>query len=144
MYMYIYMICVAPPQRVSYPCECGGPARKAAIGSRRRLPPRAIRCIQGSSLSAPNATLGSFPCACVFVSPLYIHRLWTQHPRFSRCATLSLCGVNCRACGWPWTTSTSLTHACVLVCSWYVKRLWQVYVLNTYSRIPVTQPHECE
>jgi len=48
---------------------------KAVMGSRRRLPPQAPRCIQGSSPYAPKATLGSVPCACVLVSPLYVNRL---------------------------------------------------------------------
>jgi len=60
-------------------CTCttwgDGPARKAAIGSRRRLPPQAPRCIQGTSPSFSKAVLGLVPCACVLVSPLYIHRL---------------------------------------------------------------------
>jgi len=49
----------------------GGLALEKAVGSRRRLPPQALRYIQGSSLWAPRATLGSVPCACVLVSPLY-------------------------------------------------------------------------
>jgi len=53
----------------------GGPARKTAIGSRRRLPHQAPRYVQGSSHSTPEATLGSVPCACVLVSFLYINRL---------------------------------------------------------------------
>jgi len=36
---------------------------------------QAPRYIQGSSPSALKATLGSVPCACVLVSPLYINRL---------------------------------------------------------------------
>jgi len=53
----------------------GGPARNAAIGPRRRPPPQAPRYIQGSSPKALKATLGSFPCACVLVPPLYRNRL---------------------------------------------------------------------
>jgi len=40
----------------------------------RRLPPptpQAPRYIQGSSPQTPKGTLGSAPCACVLVSPLY-------------------------------------------------------------------------
>jgi len=39
-------------------------------------PPHAARYIQGSSPSAPQATLGSVPCACVPVCSLYMNRLW--------------------------------------------------------------------
>ena len=46
-------------------CTQTVPALKAAIGSRRRLPPQAPRYIQGSSPSAPKATLGSVLCAYV-------------------------------------------------------------------------------
>jgi len=41
------------------------------LGSRRRLRPQASRYIPGSSPSAPKATFGSVPCACVLASPLY-------------------------------------------------------------------------
>jgi len=57
-------------------------ACKAAIWLRRRpVPPQAPRYIQGSSPQAPKATLGTVPCACVLVSPLYIIRLYIQIDR---------------------------------------------------------------
>jgi len=46
-------------------------------------------CIQGSSLQAPKATLGSVPCACVLVSPLHIVRLRILSDQFF------LCGCEC-------------------------------------------------
>jgi len=67
---YTHM-CVWWGRRPQRHTEGGGPVLKAAIGSRRRLPPQAPRYIQGSSPSASEATLGSVPCACVLVSPLY-------------------------------------------------------------------------
>jgi len=44
-------------------------------GKKTSTPLQAPRYIQGSFPYAPEATLGSVPCACVLVSPLHINRL---------------------------------------------------------------------
>jgi len=62
-----------------YICVCGGkPARKAAIGSRRRLLTQALKIHLRELPFGSNAILGSVPCACVLVSPVYINRLGMQ------------------------------------------------------------------
>jgi len=67
----------------------GEPARKTAIGSRRRLPPKAPRYIQGSSPSARKATLGLAFTRYSFTSRLLCTNQLSFHaPRSAALPTL--------------------------------------------------------
>jgi len=50
----------------------GGPARKTAVGSRRRLPPKHLDVCKGAPLRLPNPLSDQFPVR-VCSGPLYIY-----------------------------------------------------------------------
>jgi len=67
----------------------------------------------GSTLNSHRInTYGAIDVRCVCPSPRVSspRECGTKTTRFSRCATVTLCGVSCRAC-WTMDTSTSLLSA---------------------------------